>query len=179
VGRYDNPFPLEVGLFRLRSSDVIGEVTMSFFQTARPYTEGFTIYGDEMSVEWPEDMDGPLTVHEMLPLEGPQPETGLRGRRSRTSRVEPDDDTDVLPEALRPLVRPFLLQPATGGEPIPKRAEHSGSHPFLVHEFISAVVEDRPAAIDGPTAAAWTAPGICAHESALRGGERVAVPDYR
>ena len=60
-----------------------------------------------------------------------------------------------------------------------KRAEHSGSHPFLVHEFISAVVEDRPAAIDGPTAAAWTAPGICAHESALRGGERVAVPDYR
>jgi len=65
VGPYDNPFPMEVGLFRLRHSPVVPEVTMAFFQTARPYTEGFSVYGSAMSVEWPERMDGPLTVHEI------------------------------------------------------------------------------------------------------------------
>ena len=70
-GDYGNPFPVEVGLFRLKDSDLIGEVTMSFFQTAHPYAEGFDVYGDAMSIEWPETVDGPLTVHELLPL-GPE-----------------------------------------------------------------------------------------------------------
>ena len=42
---------------------------MSFFQTAHPYAEGFDVYGDAVSVEWPETVDGPLTVHELLPLD--------------------------------------------------------------------------------------------------------------
>lgn len=177
-GAYDNPFPLEVGLFRLRGSDVIGDITMSFFQTARPYIEGFSVYGDAMSIEWSEAVDGPLTVHELLPLDPGQLGTGLRGRRSRTSRVDTHDVTDGLPEPIRRFVRPYLMEPATGGPPIRKLAEHGGSHPFLVHEFISTVVEDRPATIDAPTAAAWTAPGIIAHASALAHGERLAVPAF-
>jgi hypothetical protein len=58
------------------------------------------------------------------------------------------------------------------------RAGHGGSHPWLVHEFLSSIIEDRPARIDGRTAAAWTAPGICAHESALRDGARIEVPAF-
>ncbi len=179
LGPFGNPFPVEVGLFRLSGSDVIGEITMSFFQTARTYTEGFAVYGDAMSIEWPNEVDGPLTVHELLPLDPDQPDAGLRGRRSQTSRVEPADETDELPEQLRRFVRPYVLEAAAGGPAITKLAEHGGSHPFLVHEFISALVEDRPAAIDAPTAAAWTAPGIVAHASALAHGERVPVPAYR
>ena len=179
LGPFGNPFPVEVGLFRLSGSDVIGEITMSFFQTARTYTEGFAVYGDAMSIEWPNEVDGPLTVHELLPLDPDQPDAGLRGRRSQTSRVEPADETDELPEQLRRFVRPYVLEAAAGGPAITKLAEHGGSHPFLVHEFISAAVEDRPAAIDAPTAAAWTAPGIIAHASALVHGERVPVPAYR
>jgi len=63
--------------------------------------------------------------------------------------------------------------------PVHVRAEHSGSHPFLVHEFLSSIVEDRPARVDAVRAAEWTAPGICAHRSALLDGERVRVPTYR
>lgn len=178
VGPYDNPFPVEVGLFRLRESDVVGQITMSFFQTARPYVEGFAIYGADMSVEWPESNDGPLTVHELLPLDPDQPDTGLRGRFSETQLVEPPDVIQSLPGSLLPYLRPYVVHPADGGAPIEKLADHGGSHPHLVHEFISAVLEDRPSAIDAPKSAAWTAAGICAHESALGDGQRIAVPSF-
>jgi hypothetical protein len=55
---------------------------------------------------------------------------------------------------------------------------HGGSHPYLVHEFVSSVVENRPPRIDAATAATWTAPGIVAHDSALRDGARLSIPDY-
>ncbi len=56
---------------------------------------------------------------------------------------------------------------------------HHGSHPHLAHEFVRSVVENRPPAIDAYTSADWTAPGICANESSLRGGELVEIPDFR
>lgn len=55
---------------------------------------------------------------------------------------------------------------------------HGGSHPHLVHEFVSSIVEGRKPTIDAVTAANWTASGICAHESAMRGGDAVEVPEF-
>ncbi len=57
-------------------------------------------------------------------------------------------------------------------------ADHGGSHPFLVDEFVRSVVDGRPPLVDARRAAAWTAPGICAHASALAEGATVRVPDY-
>jgi hypothetical protein len=55
---------------------------------------------------------------------------------------------------------------------------HGASHPFLTHEFICALVEDREPAVDIYEAVAMTAPGIVAHQSALKGGEQLKVPDF-
>lgn len=55
---------------------------------------------------------------------------------------------------------------------------HGGSHPHLVHEFGRSIVEERAPAIDEIKAADWTAPGICAHQSALQDGAPVAVPTF-
>jgi hypothetical protein len=55
---------------------------------------------------------------------------------------------------------------------------HGGSHPHLVNEFVSALVEDRDPFPNAEQAANWTSVGICAHESALKGGERVDIPDF-
>lgn len=68
--------------------------------------------------------------------------------------------TDVLPEPLR------------------HNSGHQGSHNFLTHEFISAVVEDRQPVIDVYEALAYTVPGVVAHHSALKGGERLAIPQF-
>lgn len=178
LGAFDNPFPAERGLFTLTGSDVVAEIAMSFFQVARPYVEGFDVHGDLGSVEWPADHVGPLVVHDLQPLEEHRPDTGLRGRRAVTSLVVPPDDVSDLPAELAPYVTDFEVRPADGSAVLRRRAEHGGSHPHLVHEFVSAVVQDRPAAVDARTAADWTAPGICAHDSALAGGARVEVPQF-
>ncbi len=55
---------------------------------------------------------------------------------------------------------------------------HGGSHTFITHEFISSIVEDRTPAVNVWEAIAYTAPGIIAHQSALRGGESMRIKDY-
>jgi hypothetical protein len=57
-------------------------------------------------------------------------------------------------------------------------AAHGGSHRHLVHEFISSILEERPPLVDARVAAAWSAPGIYAHQSALAGGTLVDMPDF-
>lgn len=74
--------------------------------------------------------------------------------------VPPGDYSHLLPEQMR------------------YDSGHGGSHPFLTHEFVSAVAEGREPAVDVYEAVAMTAPGIVAQESALRGGEQLPVPSF-
>ncbi len=57
-------------------------------------------------------------------------------------------------------------------------AGHGGSHPYLVNEFVSAVAENRLPAINIWEAARYMAMGVAAHQSALKDGETVNVPDW-
>lgn len=89
--------------------------------------------------------------------------TGQPSAISESSRVEKitvEENYEGLPEA---------LQHPSG---------HGGSHTHLTHEFISALREGRRPVIDVYEAIAYTAPGIVAHQSALKGGESLPVPDF-
>jgi predicted dehydrogenase len=152
-----NTFPLQTGLFQLAGTNLVAEVTRSWFQVAHPYTETFSVYGDERGFEWLLEDEAPL-----LFTMGP-PRPAQRGRPVTTERVKVPDRADLLP----PVIASF-----TSGY-------HGGSHPHLVHEFVRSIVEGRAPRIDTYTSADWTAPGICAHESALRDGAPVTVPDFR
>jgi len=55
---------------------------------------------------------------------------------------------------------------------------HGGSHPYLVHEFVDAVAHNRQPAINAWEAARYMAMGVMAHQSALKDGERLDVPDW-
>ena len=55
---------------------------------------------------------------------------------------------------------------------------HGGSHPYLVHEFVSAVAERRRPAISAWDAAMYMAMGVAAHQSAARDGELIKVVDF-
>jgi predicted dehydrogenase len=65
---------------------------------------------------------------------------------------------------------------------LPKRMRHSsghgGSHTFLTHEFIAALIEDREPSVNLYEALAMTVPGLVAHQSALKGGEQLKVPSF-
>jgi hypothetical protein len=62
-------------------------------------------------------------------------------------------------------------------EPLRIESGHGGSHTFITHEFVSAIVEDRHPAVNIWEAVAYTLPGIIAHKSALRGGELLKIKD--
>ncbi|HYM13418.1 MAG TPA: hypothetical protein VEU62_21950, partial [Bryobacterales bacterium] len=63
-------------------------------------------------------------------------------------------------------------------EPLRVPSGHGGSHTFLTHEFVRAILEDRHPAVNVWEAIAFTLPGLIAHQSALRGGEPMKIRDY-
>ncbi len=63
-------------------------------------------------------------------------------------------------------------------EPLRHNTGHDGSHSFLTHEFIDSLLNNRRPAVDVYEAIAYTAPGIVAHQSALKDGEYMKIPDF-
>jgi hypothetical protein len=55
---------------------------------------------------------------------------------------------------------------------------HGGSHPHLAHEFVMSIIEDREPFPNAPQSANWTSVGILSHESAMKGGELMQIPDF-
>ncbi|BDZ48522.1 oxidoreductase [Frondihabitans sucicola] len=173
AGEFDNPFPAEVGLFRLTGSDALADITMSFFQTARSYLEGFALYGEHRGIEWPEDNEGDLTQYDMV-----RPAGGQRGNPITSTSLTPSDFPELLPPELRQFVRPSRVLLPGMPRPVDVASHHSGSHPYLVHEFVDSIVSARSPRVDAIRSAEWTAPGIVAHESALAGGISMPVPTF-
>jgi predicted dehydrogenase len=173
AGDGTNPFPIESALFRLAGDErLAAQVTMSFFENARSYSEGFNVYGDLGALEWPSVEGGPAVTYTAGPQDGAH-----RGRPIERSELRVRDRVEDLPAELRRFTRPGEWTPQ-GLPPVRVEAWHGGSHPHLVHEFVSAVHEGRASAIDERVAASVTAPGIVAHESALLGGAMLEVPRY-
>ncbi len=63
-------------------------------------------------------------------------------------------------------------------EPMRVACGHGNSHTFITHEFVDAIMRDRRPVIDIYEALAYNVPGIIAHQSALKGGEHMTIPDY-
>ena len=168
---YDNPFPIETAIFQLESPGLSVEVTRSLFDCARPYMESFTVYGENACYEWQMEDEHPLLFRMSPVIPG-------RPRSATAERAEPPDRADRLPAPLRRFTQTFLLGTDEKHLSVEQGGGHHGSHPHLVHEFVSSILERRKPAIDGVTGANWTAAGICAHESAMKNGEEVVVPGF-
>ncbi|MGB2866061.1 MAG: Gfo/Idh/MocA family oxidoreductase [Sedimentisphaerales bacterium] len=72
-----------------------------------------------------------------------------------------------LPDVSRPPLPPGM--PAGG---------HGGSHGPLANEFITSILEDRQPLVNIYEALAMTVPGVVAHQSALKDGETLKIPQY-
>jgi len=99
--------------------------------------------------------------------------------RSAEGRKETDDAGFVrdLP-AMEPYQQPEWWKTDMLPEPLRHNSGHHGSHTFLTHEFVDALTHDRRPTVDIYEALAYTVPGIVAHESALRNGELMKIPQY-
>jgi predicted dehydrogenase len=168
IPKYGSPFAIETATFKLRDSDVCAEVTRSLFNTARQYRESFDAYGDKKSFEW-QQVDGEDPVIHTRGL--PEPEI--------PSRVKVPDYAHLLPA---PIQR-FTTKGVYGQDEdqhlsFTQGGGHGGSHPHLVHAWMSAIRGERAPLPDAETSANWTMVGICAHQSALKGGEKIAIPTF-
>lgn len=91
----------------------------------------------------------------------------VRGQRGGFWSTAYGGDQKKLPDLDRPPLPPSV---APGG--------HGGSHGHLTEEFVRAILEDRQPLVNITLALRMTVAGIVAHQSALRGGERLPIPDF-
>jgi predicted dehydrogenase len=56
---------------------------------------------------------------------------------------------------------------------------HGGSHGYLMNEFVIAILQDRKPLVDIATALNLTVSGIVAHQSALKDGELLKIPQFK
>ncbi len=159
-----NRFAIETCHIKIRNSDLAAHIWRFLYDTARQYRESFNVYGTKKSFEWALIEGEKHVIH-----------TAKRPEKEIPERVEVPDYAHLLPEPIRPFTR--TIQDAEHLSFI-QGGGHGGSHPHLVHQFVSALVEDRDPWPDAVTSANWTCVGLCAHQSALKGGDRVNLPEF-
>jgi len=156
---YDNPFWNETAFFKTDKGNPFR--VQIYWKGAHAGGERAQWYGDKMSFFFPNPNGlGAVVVHSGKLTE--KDDGGYERQRSEITRYEQPMwwKTDLLPKPLR------------------HNSGHQGSHTFLTHEFIDALVHERRPLIDVYEAVSYTAPGIVAHQSSLKGGERLKIPDF-
>ena len=160
--RYGSPYPVETVTLRFKDSDLVGEATRSLYETVRQYRESFDVYGTKMAYEW-----------EQLESEGAAIYNG-----GETARRELAGDTDaLLIEELKPFTKKGIIMNKDNVSFI-QGAGHGGSHPHMVQEFVASIVEGRQPLMNAKLSANIVAAGILGHESALKGGEKIYLPEF-
>ena len=122
-----------------------------FRRIGHPGYEGFNLYGTEGSFVETPGGNFWLTKTQKTPLD------------AQTMRDPLPPDVDAACQA---------------GDAKNPYGGHGGSHAYLVHEFVSALAENRQPAVNAWVAARYFAPGVIAHKSALKDGELLPVPDW-
>jgi len=159
-----SPFAVESCHLKIAHSDVAAHIWRTLYDTARQYRESFDVYGTKKSFEWTLCKGEEHVLH-----------TAKKPESEIPTRVAVPNYAHLLPEPIRKFTEtiedPEHLSFVQGGG-------HGGSHPHLVHEFLTALLEDHDPWPNAATSANWTCVGICAHESALNGGEIVRLPEF-
>jgi predicted dehydrogenase len=159
-----NTFAVESCHISIEESDIAAHVWRFLYDTTRQYRESFDVYGTKKSFEWALIEGEEHVIHT---AKKPEPEI--------PSRVTVPDYAHLLPEAIRPFTRAIQDEEHLS---FIQGAGHGGSHPHLVNEFVSALIEDHEPWPNAPRSANWTCVGICAHESAVKKGAIVDLPVF-
>jgi predicted dehydrogenase len=91
----------------------------------------------------------------------------VRGERGTMIGMAYNGQEKNLPNLSRPALPPNVRP---GG--------HEGSHGPLMHEFITSILEDRKPLVDVVLALNMTVAGIVSHQSALKDGELLKIPQF-
>ena len=164
IQKSGNRFAVESCHLKIKDTDIAAHLWRFLFDTARQYRESFDVYGTKKSFEWALIEGEPHVLH-----------TAKKPEHEIPTRVTVPDYAHLLPEPIRKFTQTIEdadhLSFIQGGG-------HGGSHPHMANEMLRAILDDRDPWPNATTAANWTCVGICAHESALKGGELVRLPEF-
>lgn len=161
-----NPFAVQSCHIKLQDSNVAAHIWRFLYDVARQYRESFDVYGTKKSFEWTLVENEPHVLHT---AKKPEPEI--------PEKVEVPDYAHLLPVEIQKFTLPAEIHDAEHLSFV-QGGGHGGSHPHMVHEMVSALQDDREPWPNAVTSANWTCVGICAHESAMNGGEVVKLPEF-
>jgi len=165
---YNSPFAVQTTHIKFKDSDVSAQVYRSLFDVARQYRESFEVYGSKKSVEWPLIEHKPLIVH-----------TGNKPEPEIPEEVNCPDFAKLLPEEIQPFTTGGVYDSDDNQHlSFTQGAGHGGSHPHLVHEFVDSLRNNHQPYPNAIQSANITCVGILAHESALKGGEIIKLPEF-
>jgi hypothetical protein len=91
----------------------------------------------------------------------------VRGQRGSMTGMSYSGEAKKLPDLQCPPLPP-------GVEP----GGHGGSHGHLMNEFVTAILKDRKPLVDVAPALNMTVAGIVSHQSALKNGETMKIPQF-
>ncbi len=193
VSMWGNVFSNETGLFRTADGgmarinefrrNAAGESRMSIIGTLGAYEEQ-TLTG---VWTWLEFTDAYRTEDGSIDF---RHSTGaVKKHAEDVSWVRDTSGVEITEENLGDLPREFLGKKHLGASKVhpvqrlPKefvglKNGHEGSHQFLVVDFLEALKTGALPPNHVWLAARYNAPGIVAHESARRDGERLPIPDF-
>lgn len=161
-----NKFAVESCHIKLKDSDVTAHIWRFLYDVARQYRESFDVYGTKKSFEWTLIENEPHVLH-----------TAKKAEHEIPEKIEVPDFAHLLPAEIQKFTMPQEIHDADHLSFV-QGGGHGGSHPHMAHEMITAILEDRDPKPNAVTSANWTCVGICAHESALKGGEIVKLPEF-
>lgn len=182
--KYGCPFAFESAFLTLKDCDVTIEMERFLYGVARSYSECFRIYGENKSFEWQQlGSEAPVLFARTGALEkvdilNDENEQSNRGSEITEERIGIPDYAHLLPDEIASFTTNTVYNNENTHLSFKQGGGHGGSHPHLVHEFVRSIIENRKPVMDDIMGAYWTGSGICAHESAMRGGEVIEIPMF-
>ncbi|HEV2121624.1 MAG TPA: Gfo/Idh/MocA family oxidoreductase [Chloroflexota bacterium] len=192
VSQWGNPYSNETGLFRTSDGGMArinefrrtgaGESRMSIIGTTGAYEEQTdTGVWTWLEAEGDIHKDGQINYQETSRL--------VKRKSQDVSDVRATNGVLITEENLGQLPRNLLGQTWPGVsyvhdigclpvEFFSMKSGHGGSHQFLVADFLDALNTRKLPPNNVWLSARYNAPGIVAHESAMRGGELLEIPDF-
>jgi predicted dehydrogenase len=168
IQHYGSPFAVETAHIKFKDSDLSARIIRSLFDTARQYRESIDVYGSKKSFEWTLIEHEPHVLHTAKLAEAKIPK-----------KVKVPDYAKRLPKAIRAFTTKGVYDLGKKTHlSFTQGAGHGGSHPHLAHEFVMALMEGRDPFPNAKQSANWTSVGLCAHDSALKGGAIVKLPAF-
>lgn len=192
--QFGNPYSNETALFRTSSGAVVRINEFRRVGIKKPSSYITCFYGEDGAYECTSDVHIYQTTEmpdrngkirevvtedvseQLIPIYYTKLKKGLIDYYEKTTKDDPNM------RASWPLVigaspiQDFSRLPKTFRTPI--TGHHMNSHPFLIDDFVRAVVSGKLPPNNAWIAARCLVPGLVAHESAMQGGKLLDIPDF-